>query len=376
MRVLYLSDNPSGHNRRFLQKLAASEHEIWFCNIASTDTPHGWLPAGVRQFLLTAPIARRGELAASAQQIRQLHAVLDDVRPDIVHAGPIQTCGYPVALCGFHPLLLASWGFDMLVDPGRNEAWREATHAALRGADALFVDSTAVLRTAQRFLRRDIPVVQFPWGVELDRFKAPRLRPSHSRSGAFTFLCTRSWETEYGIETLLDAFASAHRFDEALRLVLVGSGSQSAYVSEFISTHRLTDRIRTPGNAEAGDMPAWFQSSDGYVSCAVSDGSSVSLLEAMASELPVVVTDNPSNREWVTPGTNGWVANTADEFAAAMLDAARSPQPVRDRMGALNREIVVERADWDRNFPQLLAMYDRLAQPSHANGRAHPGRSS
>ena len=49
-------------------------------------------------------------------------------------------------------------------------------------------------------------------------------------------------------------------------------------------------------------MPKWFRAADTYISCAQSDGTSVSLLEAMATGLPLIVTDIPSNREWVVEG--------------------------------------------------------------------------
>ena len=72
-------------------------------------------------------------------------------------------------------------------------------------------------------------------------------------------------------------------------------------------------------------MLKWFRAADAYVSCAQSDGTSVSLLEAMATGLPAVATDIPSNREWVVDGQNGWLATdaSAEEFADPFLRAAK-----------------------------------------------------
>ena len=109
-------------------------------------------------------------------------------------------------------------------------------------------------------------------------------------------------------------------------------------------------------------MPSWFRSADVYVSCAQSDGTSVSLLEAMATGLPVVVTDLPSNREWVDDGQSGWLApaNSAEQFANRFLRATRLNPDQRNLVALRNQRIVEERADWDRNFPRLLKMYELL----------------
>ena len=59
-------------------------------------------------------------------------------------------------------------------------------------------------------------------------------------------------------------------------------------------------------------LPDYFRAADLYVSCSLSDGSSVSLFEAMATGLPVVVTEAPGNHEWVLTSDNGWLAAPGD----------------------------------------------------------------
>jgi glycosyltransferase involved in cell wall biosynthesis len=54
-----------------------------------------------------------------------------------------------------------------------------------------------------------------------------------------------------------------------------------------------------------------------YISASHSDGTSISLLEAFATGTPVIVPDIPGNREWVTPGENGWLFPDGDVQALA-----------------------------------------------------------
>jgi glycosyltransferase involved in cell wall biosynthesis len=116
------------------------------------------------------------------------------------------------------------------------------------------------------------------------------------------------------------------------------------------------------------DMPRWFRAANAYLSCAKSDGTSVSLLEAMATGLPAVVTDIPSNREWIVEGENGWLARvgSSEEFSAKLLLAASVSQHDLAGISERNQDIVTQRADWDKNFPSLLRLYECLANSAMA----------
>ena len=72
------------------------------------------------------------------------------------------------------------------------------------------------------------------------------------------------------------------------------------------------------------EVYAHFRAADVYLSCAHSDGTSISMVEALASGLPVVVTDLPSNREWIAPGSNGWLGRLGDAASfAGTVDGSR-----------------------------------------------------
>jgi glycosyltransferase involved in cell wall biosynthesis len=93
----------------------------------------------------------------------------------------------------------------------------------------------------------------------------------------------------------------------------------------------------------------------------LSDGSSLSLLEALACGLPVVATDVPANLEWIVDGLHGRVVprHSPTALADAVTDLLLHPSQ-RLRMREANLGLTRERADWDRNFAQLLKTYSRL----------------
>jgi glycosyltransferase involved in cell wall biosynthesis len=204
-------------------------------------------------------------------------------------------------------------------------------------------------------------IVVFPWGVDLRRFSpgdGSALRRSLDWEGAFVLLSTRSWERLYGVDTLVEGFIQAARRQESLRLLLLGAGSLEAQLRARLAKAGLTDRVHFAGTVALEDLPTYYRAADLYVSASRSDGSSVSLLEAMACGLPALVSDIAGNREWVTSDENGWWFRTGD--AASLTEAilaAQAAGPSLPERGKCSRAVAQARADWDRNFPLLLEAY-------------------
>jgi glycosyltransferase involved in cell wall biosynthesis len=371
VKILYFSDNISGHNRRFLEKLSQAGLEVWFLDPTTHSAAEGWLPEEVRWVRTKQTLPRNSDPATFAHFQPEFQGLIEDIAPDLIHAGPIQSCGYLTTLSRFHPWLLTSWGSDILFAAQRSQEWEQATQMALSSADGFFCDCDTVRAKAKQFA--DIPdsrIVQFPWGIKKGLFApvGPLLSEDEweREPGTHLFISTRSWEPLYGVNTLLEAFRQAYRLDSSLRLLLLGNGSEAGKMLEFVEVHGLSRVVRTLNPRVGEEMPKWFRAADTYISCAQSDGTSVSLLEAMATGLPLIVTDIPSNREWVVEGSNGWLApaNSAEKFADRMLRASRLSREQRSLFSERNRRLVDERADWDRNFPRLLEMYERITAMS------------
>jgi L-malate glycosyltransferase len=368
VRILYFSDNSSDHNFRFLEKFVAYGLEVIFLDATRGAAAGRPIPAGVRSVRFQRGVPRDAGPRQYENIVPELKSLLRDLHPDVVHAGPVPTCGYAAALTDFHPLLVMPWGSDLIAYADRNLEWRRATEIALRAADGFFPDCDAVRAAGERFVTfANDRVVQFPWGIQPGSF-SPR-GPAVSRDNlnfstdSFTFISTRSWEPVYDIPVLVEAFNLARQQNKRLRLVLLGDGSEAARVRSFIAEHNLGSVVVTPGFVAAAEMPNWFRAADAYVSCTRSDGTSISLLQAMATGLPVIVTDIGPNREWVVEDKNGWLApvGSSEEFAEKLLRVASLEPTDREAISERNQSTVAQRADWDRNFPTLLCLYENLA---------------
>jgi glycosyltransferase involved in cell wall biosynthesis len=269
------------------------------------------------------------------------------------------------ALSGYQPLVSMSWGSDLLRDAQRSRTWRWATTFTLCRTRILVGDCQAVRQKAVQFGFPAERIVTFPWGVDLGEF-SPAAEPDFRRrlgwEDAFVLLSLRAWEPLYGVDGLVRAFIIAAQELPELRLFLLGAGSQAAHIHQLIAQSGLQDRVYFGGQVSYANLVRFYRASDLYLSASHSDGSSVSLMEALACGLPVLVSNIPTNREWITPGEQGELfpdGNVA-ALAEAILTAARQREKLA-LMGRASRVLAEQRANWQVNFQQLLHAYEMAA---------------
>jgi glycosyltransferase involved in cell wall biosynthesis len=109
-------------------------------------------------------------------------------------------------------------------------------------------------------------------------------------------------------------------------------------------------------------MAEWLGRADLYLSASLSDSTSVSLLEAMASGAVPVVTDIEGNREWVRDGEGARLFAPRDPGALTRaIEAALGDEPWKERARAHNRAVVERRADHARNMGEIERRFRALA---------------
>jgi glycosyltransferase involved in cell wall biosynthesis len=364
VRVIYFSNGYTTHDHRFLSALALTDHEVYFLQLEPSETflenqplpnkihPLEW-EEGLGTFRLDQEAAFKGDL------IR----IVNEVNPELIHAGPVQSCAYLVALAGYKPLLTMSWGSDILQDaksdPGRSEAIFTLAQSSLFACDC-----ETVAAVAQELGMARERIVIFPWGVDLDHFSPGEFEGVRSMLGGqdtLVLLSTRALENIYGVDILVDAFIHAVKVEPKLRLLMLNEGSLQAELEKKLRTENLEDRVYFAGRIDLQDLPNFYRAADFYVSASRSDGSSISLLESMASGLPAIVSNIPGNREWVEPGTNGWwfEDGDSDSLRATILLAIEETDH-KERYGRNARQIAEGKANWEFNFQCLLGAYERI----------------
>jgi glycosyltransferase involved in cell wall biosynthesis len=395
MRILYFSRDYTTHDHRFLSALAKTEHKVFFLRLEQRghqleDRP---LPPEIEQVHWSGG-RTPANLWDGPRLLFDLRRVIRRIQPDLVQAGPLQRSALLAALSGFRPLVSMSWGYDLLQDAQRNSWWRWATRFTLKHSAAMVGDCNTIRQLAISYGMPDERIVTFPWGIDLKHFTPEANEETHTHNDrqaadkrpVFTLLSTRNWELIYGVEIIARAFVLAVQQCSSLpqcpelRLVMLGNGSQAGLLRRIFSSAGLmgdgsyeaessqAPRVIFPGQVSYDDLPRYYCLAGLYVAATHSDGTSISLLEAMACGRPVLISDIPGNREWVTQGENGWLFPEGD--AEALAQAIMHAIEQRDRlpeMGRAARRIAEQRADWEVNFRQLQKAYDLAFKNQYSN---------
>jgi sugar transferase (PEP-CTERM/EpsH1 system associated) len=159
--------------------------------------------------------------------------------------------------------------------------------------------------------------------------------------------------------TLLEAFARVVEARPGARLVIVGGGETEDEVRASVAELGLGERALLLG--ERKDVPELMRAFDAFVLSSLSEGLSITLLEAMAAGLPVVATRVGGNGEIVSDGETGVLVEPHDATAlAAAMGSMIDRRERAARMGARGRERVREHFSERSMVRRYQDLYERL----------------
>lgn len=301
----------------------------------------------------------------------RLARIMREFRPDIVHSrnwGAIEAMpaarisGVPVAIHSEH-----GYEVDMLAGlPNRRRILRRFAYAA---ADVIFT-VTEELRTYHARQAR-LPVERIrvlPNGADMSRFAPGTGGRQKTRQqlglndeslviGAVGRLVPIKDHT-----TLLKAAEILISHGKPVKVLLAGSGPELGKLEEFVAaSSRLSGRVVFAGAVP--DIAPLLKAIDIFVLPSLSEGMSNTLLEAMASSLPVVATRVGGNPELVEEERSGWLFKAGDVVGlAAILERIGLDSRLRQEFGEAARQRAVQHFSLEVMIEGYRSLYIELAR--------------
>jgi len=289
--------------------------------------------------------------------VPQLRWHLRDLKPHIVNAHFVPNYGTIARMLGHHPWVMSTWGSDIMTDPDKSRFHRRRTLRALHDADYVTSDARIMSERVVSFGIPDDRVITFPYGVDVNHFRpAP-----HPAADGPRIVTNRKLEPVYSVQTVLDAFAGVHAELPDAMLTVAGDGRMRQLLLNLAGRSLATSRIVFVGDVQHDRMPMLLRENQIYVSMSLSDTTSVSLLEAMATGLFPIVSDIPANREWITHRENGLLVPVEQplQLAHSIIGAWRD-KPLLQRAREQNLSIIHERAQWQDNMSIVRELFDSI----------------
>ncbi len=394
MRVVEISDPSSFHSAQWVNQLLQRRVETYATYI------EGWFDSSIDKLkdianlkykLFIPPTKRRilasliktrkiGTVAKSLMHNTMIHGELELLAPSIaqyfrdeeinvVHAHYVHSGGFIAYSAGYEPCVLSTWGSDLTDGPDmypyyiplmkKTIEWATIINAA-SSVSAELVRSFAPVEENRMFVSS--------WGADTDLFNPNldtyKLRSELGVPDGPVVLSFRALEPYYRIDIIIKAFKIVlQRHPEAV-LVVGNDGPQREELELLARSLLIADRVVFTGYETGERMANIFSMSDIYIQCPLSDGVSVSGMQALASGLAMIANDVGETSALIQEGFNGFLlpdSDSPDMYANAIIKLL-DDRELLERMCANSRKLSEETHNRKLFLDRLLHLFKCLSE--------------
>jgi glycosyltransferase involved in cell wall biosynthesis len=351
MRILYISDARSIHTRRWAEYFRDCGHDVHIASFRDEKI------SGVKLHVLhTYGLGKIGYLISAFA----LRKIINEVNPDITHAQYITSYGFLAALVKANPLVLTSWGTDVLISPNESFILKLFAKYAIKHSNIVTTVAKHMIPAMEALGAKTGLVEAVPFGVDLQKFHMSNKQYSHPK--IVNIISTRNFAEVYSIDTLLFSLKELTLRGVEFKLDLVGAGVLETELKEIVRNEGLANVVTFHGHVSSEVLSNMLREADIFVSSAISDGNNVSLNEAMACGCIPIATNIPANAQWIIDNENGYLfeCKNSKQLAHSIIKAIAEPS--WEKIVRNNREIVEKLASWDVCVTKMNDMYCNLVE--------------
>lgn len=356
MRICLVAHGGNVFAWQHARAFQAQGHTVHLLSLGPAASKDGGVPVQVVSPPGFDP-SKEGSRASYVSTILPVRRAISQWKPDIVFALYLSSAGVVASFSGHPRLVVSARGCDVNrwigVQPWplvfrAQAAVSRMVHAVSRPLGETLVSRAGVPREK---------VYVAPLGIDTTRFVRfdPSLRPGRGR-----MICTRSHDEVYDQPTLLRAMRRLKGRNAEFQLTFAHPRKAEVTRAQ-VAEMGLEGVVSFLPGYTLEQLPLLLGRHDLYVSASLRDGTSSSLLEAMATGLLPVVSDIDANREWVDDGVNGLLFPVGDdEILSQQLQRAARDVDLLRRASTLNPLLVRERGDLAALTRQLLSRFEEL----------------
>lgn len=283
-------------------------------------------------------------------------------RPAIINAHWLIPQGFVAVMVKYllHcPVIISVHGSDIFTLNGK--LMKKVKRFILQRADAVVVNSSVTREACRKLYDRDYPVI--PMGVDMDRFKLSKPRPTSDKSDKFEMLFVGRLAASKGVQHLIEALSTLDT--QKMHLSIIGDGPERPSLEAYVHDHGLDQIVTFVGWVQPADLPEYYASADVFVGPSIEEANGrkeafgVVFVEAAASGLPVVTTGAGGMTDIVKDKETGLIVPQRDVPAlAAAIEYLRDHPAKRREMGERGREFVSANFSWSKIIGRYRVVYD------------------
>jgi len=364
MRILLLGDINSTHLHKWANSLSNLGEDIGIFSISALDNPLDY-NSDITIISNELRVQDSYFLKGTFSKIKYLKLLpalkraIKSFQPDILHAHYASSYGLLGSLSKFHPFCISVWGSDIYNFPHTSIFAKKILKSNLNNADKIFSTSFAMLNETIKYTEKEIEVI--PFGVDIGLFKNTEKKTAED--APFVIGTIKTLEKEYGIEILIKSFhILVNKFPKLpLKLLIVGKGSLEVELKQLSKDLGIENSVQFPGYISPEDVPKYHNKIDIFVCLSHSESFGVSVVEAMATGKPVVVSDIGGLPEVVLHDKTGFVVESNNPNAAAFaIEKLLNDWDKAVEMGKNGRLHVLEKYNWNLCVQKMIDNYSLI----------------
>lgn len=268
------------------------------------------------------------------------------IQPTMIHIHQVNRLAYVVTRIASKlaiPVLTTAWGSDVLLIPKKNKFFLYLVKTTLNRSAIITADSHEMIGAMKQLA----PTKHY----ELLQYGIDPIQTKEKQAFIFS---NRLHNELYRIPQIIAYFHAFQKEYPAWKLIIGGTGRLTTSLEKQVEELKLTEAVEFVGWLGKEENAHYYAISKMYVSIPESDGTSVSLLEAMSAGCIPIVSDLPSNKEWISDYVNGVIEKTTiNPFLEAM-------QLNLDEALLNNQKLVRERVSRNACVEQFIQLYQSI----------------
>ena len=358
MRILLLSDTYSEHTEKWALGLASNGIEVGLFSFNKAS--YLWHQNQKNITVLFEPITKldTSSKLSYLKFVGTLKKSIVEYKPDVVHAHYATSYGLIGALSGFHPFVISAWGTDVMKFPQQNFINKFILKYNLRKANAICATSNTIKEYLK--LVTDKPVNVIPFGVDVNEFCKKEVTNLFKKN-TFVIGSIKPLEELYNTDVLIKAFAGLKKKypEKALKLLILGEGSQMEFLMRLTVDLAISNDVTFTGRISFSKVSNYFNMLDVLVNISDYESFGVSVVEAMACEKAVVVTNTGGLKEIIENSTFGSLVEVGNEEQTTReIEKYLLDETLKQNVGKAARAKVIEKYNWEVNLKQMIKLYN------------------
>jgi glycosyltransferase involved in cell wall biosynthesis len=337
MRIVFVSDRKDSHRARFDEFFESLTSDFTSVDMSDINTNS------------------KRKLSANWNSIDEFKTYLSS-KPTLLISGPLDSVSH-FFIGGDYLHAGISWATDLMVFAASSHDHLIEMSKTVQDLDLVFVDNYPCENILVSMGVKEKDIVRAPWGPEFElTFEGRKsidkaLGPGSIRKVLFG----RTLAPHYEPEVFLEAFSLLSKEIDDVYAVLIDSGTYVNHVKELILELDLEKRIIWEKKKSAAGYLKLINEADVFVTTPKTDGTSVSVLQAMHLGVPIVSSETNGSAEWVIAGITGWTFPKGDhlQLHIELKDVLSTSRKSKELITQNARKLVHARAGWNTSKKRI-----------------------